>query len=210
MLNGTPLPWLLEDDLDNPGVRYFALRELLGQPEDNTEVRQAKETIMGYGPVPRVLGAQSQEGRWIPQDSKYQSTSWQVVFLAELGVDPQDDGVRAGCEYLLSQTTTANHAFAASLPPVPSTAVHCLNGLFPYALGRLGFSDDPRVEAAFEWQARAITGDLPGERPTQQMDHVASTAGTQRSGNNLMSTLERRHARGLECAAKTNPDGGNT
>ena len=210
MLNGTPLPWLLEDDLDNPGVRYFALRELLDQPEDNPEVRQVKETIMRYGPVPRILGAQSQEGRWIPRDSKYQSTSWQVVFLAELGADPQDDGVRAGCEYLLSQTIAANHAFAASLPPLPSTTVHCLNGLFLYPLGRLGFSDDPRVEAAFEWQARAITGDLPGERPTQQMDHVASTAGTQRSGNNLMSTLERRHARGLECAAKPNPDGGNT
>ena len=28
-LNGDPLPWLLENDPQNPGVRYFALRELL-------------------------------------------------------------------------------------------------------------------------------------------------------------------------------------
>ena len=163
MLNGNPLPWLLEDDLDNSSVRYFALRELLDQSEDTPEVRRAKETIMGHGPVPRILGAQSQEGRWIPRNSKYQSTSWQIVFLAELGADPQDDGVRAGCEYLLSHTIAANHAFASSQPPVPSTAVPCLNGLSLYALGRLGFGDDPRVEAAFDWQARAITGDLPPE-----------------------------------------------
>src|SRR3989304_4769164 len=168
MRNGPPLPWLLEDDLDTPGMRYFALRELLDQPEDNPEVLQAKETIMRYGPVPRILGAQSQEGRWIPRNSKYQSTSWQVVFLAELGADPQDDGVRAGCEYLLSQTIAANHAFAASLPPVPSTTVNCLNGLFLYALEILGFSEAPQVEAAFEGQARPIPGNLPGERPTQQ------------------------------------------
>lgn len=41
-LNDDPLSWLLEPDPDNPGVRYFALRDLLGQPEDDPEVRQAR------------------------------------------------------------------------------------------------------------------------------------------------------------------------
>ena len=30
--NGDALPWLLEEDPQNPGVRYFALRDLLGRP----------------------------------------------------------------------------------------------------------------------------------------------------------------------------------
>ena len=42
--------------------------------------------------------------------------------------------------------------------PVPSTVVHCLNGDLLYALLRLGYAYDPRVQAALEWQVRAITG----------------------------------------------------
>ena len=43
-LNDDPLPWLLEPDPANPGVRYFALRDLLGQPEADPEVRKANHT----------------------------------------------------------------------------------------------------------------------------------------------------------------------
>ena len=50
-LNGDPLPWLLEPDPDNPGVRFFALRDLLGRPEDDLEVRQARADLMTFGPV---------------------------------------------------------------------------------------------------------------------------------------------------------------
>jgi hypothetical protein len=33
-----PLPWLLEIDELNPGIRYFALRDLLGQADDDPEM----------------------------------------------------------------------------------------------------------------------------------------------------------------------------
>ncbi|MFQ5855737.1 MAG: hypothetical protein ACE5LU_08865 [Anaerolineae bacterium] len=52
-LNGDPVPWLLEPDPANPGVRYFALRDLLGRPEDDPEVRQARAAIMTT-PAPPV------------------------------------------------------------------------------------------------------------------------------------------------------------
>ena len=35
-VNGEPLPWLLEHDAQNPGVRYFALQELLGHQSLST------------------------------------------------------------------------------------------------------------------------------------------------------------------------------
>ncbi|MBM3747655.1 MAG: nitrogen fixation protein NifH, partial [Acidobacteria bacterium] len=45
MLNENPIPWLMEPDLNNPGVRYFALRELLDRPEDDSEVQAARAAI---------------------------------------------------------------------------------------------------------------------------------------------------------------------
>ena len=58
MLLGNPLPWLLEDDPENPGVRYFNLRFLLDQPEDSAEARHVRKAIMENGSVPRILAAQ--------------------------------------------------------------------------------------------------------------------------------------------------------
>jgi len=33
MQNSDPLSWLLAVDLDNPGIRYFTLHELLEKPD---------------------------------------------------------------------------------------------------------------------------------------------------------------------------------
>ncbi|MBI2911938.1 MAG: hypothetical protein HYY05_07325 [Chloroflexi bacterium] len=46
-------------------------------------------------------------------------------------------------------------------PPVPSGAVHCLNGNLLAALLRFGYGDEPRVQAPLEWVARAIMGEGP-------------------------------------------------
>ena len=42
-VNDDPLPWLLEPDPQNPGVRYFALTDLLGKPLDDPEVVEARQ-----------------------------------------------------------------------------------------------------------------------------------------------------------------------
>lgn len=57
-------PWLLEFDPDNPGVRYVALRGLLGRPNDDTEVCQPRAATMTTGPIPAILGAQHPDGYW--------------------------------------------------------------------------------------------------------------------------------------------------
>ena len=164
-LNDDPLPWLLEPDPANPGVRYFALRDLLDRPEDDPEVRAARQACMVSGPLPAILDAQYPDGYWVKPGSgyspKYRSTVWQIMFLAELGADPSDARVRRGCEYLLSHAVAANGAFSAYQKPVPNGAIHCLNGNLLCALLRLGYADDPRVQKALDWQARAITGEEP-------------------------------------------------
>jgi len=162
-LNGDPLPWLLEPDPGSPGVRYLALRELSSLPEDAPEVLEARAAVMRTGPVPAILDAQYPAGYWVKPGSgyspKYRSTVWQIMFLAELGADPADERVRRGCEYLLSHGIAANGAFSALQRPVPAGAIHCLNGNLLSALVRLGYAGDPRVQAALDWQARAITGE---------------------------------------------------
>jgi hypothetical protein len=55
--NSEPLSWLLEDDPENPGVKYFALHDLLGAEEGSIGLRRARKDIMEYGPVPRILAA---------------------------------------------------------------------------------------------------------------------------------------------------------
>jgi hypothetical protein len=165
MVNDNSLPWLLEDDPDNPSIQYFTLRDLLDKSEDAPEVRRAREAIMTCGPVPQILAAQEPEGNWIPRGGKYQSTPAQIIILAELGADPGDNRVRSGCEYLLSYSIANNYAFIYfSPPPLPRKAVHCDNGLLVYALIRLGHTDDERVRSALEWQVQAIVGELPANQ----------------------------------------------
>ncbi len=168
------LQWLLEPDPVNPGVRYFALRDLLGCPEDDPEVQQARRDIMSQGPVPQILAAQNPDGSWTPRGGAYQGTGFQLELLAELGADPADERVQRTGQHVLDHTPANNGAFSYVVPPVPSKTVHCHNGMQAYALLRLGFGDDPartgcwrdpRLQAALDWQARMVTGDLlPDQR----------------------------------------------
>jgi len=148
--------WLLE--LDNPSVRYFTLRFLLDLPEDDAEVTAAQRAIMISEPVQKILAAQEAEGYWgKPGDGytpKYQSTAWQILFLAELGANGQDERLFRGCEYWLSQAQSVKHGGFAPL-------IYCLNGNMLWALTALGYADDERLSRSVDWLTGMITGDLP-------------------------------------------------
>lgn len=157
------LPWLLEPDPQNPGVRYFTLRDLLGRSEGDQELDQARRAIMKTGPVPAILAAQHDDGYWARpgggHSPSYQVTVWQIIFLAELGADPNDERVRRGCEYFLANSVAANGGFAMNPRPVPSSVVHCLNGDPVHALLRLGYAADPRLQDALDWLVQTTTGE---------------------------------------------------
>ena len=159
-LNDDPLPWLLE--VENPSVRYWTLRDLLDRDSKDREVLAAKAAILQSAPVKKILAAQKAEGYWYKPgpgySPKYQSTVWQILFLAELGVGGTHQQVRRACDYLLTHTQAAHGGFSAMANAVPSGAVHCLNGNLIWALITLGCEDD-RVRAAVDWLVGAITGD---------------------------------------------------
>lgn len=52
-LKRDPTEWLLEKD--NPSVRYFTLKDILGKEESDNDVRNARKEIMTSGIVPRIL-----------------------------------------------------------------------------------------------------------------------------------------------------------
>jgi hypothetical protein len=163
MVKANPIAWILEKDKKNPSVRYLALFDLLDRPADDPEVITAHRAVMTNGPVPAILEALKSDGSWVKPGGgygpKYRGTVWQIMFLAELGANSSNERVRRGCEYLLSHSIARSGAFSGSQPPLPSGSWHCLNGNLLYALLRLGYAADPRVQAALEWQARAITGE---------------------------------------------------
>jgi hypothetical protein len=87
------------------------------------------------------------------------------MFLDQLGADPADPRVQRACEYALAHSQASNGGFGASgraddmRPPPPSYTLHCLTGNLVRALIGFGWLEDDRVQAAIEWEARAITGE---------------------------------------------------
>ena len=155
------LDWLLEKD--NPSVRHFAQKHLLDRSDDDAEVQSARRAIMRSDPIKKILAAQEPEGYWAKPGSgyagKYRSTTWQILFLAELGADGRNRQIRRGCEYVLDHSQAVHGGFSAYANATPSGAIHCLNGNLIWALIALGYGDDERVQRAVEWLAGANTGD---------------------------------------------------
>jgi hypothetical protein len=157
----TTIEWLLEKDPENPGVRYFALTDLLNRPADDPEVVAARRAVMEQGPVPAILAAQDQAGFWEKPgpgyNPKYRSTVWSIIYLAQLGADPADTRVRAGGEYLLEHARASTGVF--SMTGTPAGNIACLAGNLGAALLDLGFGSDQRLAEALELLARFTTGD---------------------------------------------------
>ena len=151
--------WLLEED--NPSIRYFTLTELLDKQQTDPEVRKAKKAIMTSGVVPKILTKQTKEGYWETPTSfytaKYKGTVWQLIILAELGADPTDDRVRKACEFIL-QNSQHHESQGFSMARAEKTGggrqsgvIPCLTGNMVWSLIRLGYLDDPRIQAGIEW-----------------------------------------------------------
>ena len=149
--------WLLEKS--DPGVRYLALRDLVNA--DAREIKSARAVAHNEGEIAGVLAKMDPEGYWVGPGGgylpKYTSSVWSLIVLAQLGarVD-QDQRIAVASRYYL------DHAFNAggqiSLEGAPSGTVDCLQGNMCASLLDLGYVDD-RLELAFDWMARTLTGE---------------------------------------------------
>ncbi len=167
-LRGDPLPWLL--DLNAPGPRYLALRDLLGAPADDPELASARSAAHRAGPIAAILAQMDPAGFWAKPGPgslpTYRSTVWSIITLAQLGASiDEDERVGRACAYALDHALNRGGQFSMSGPP--SGTVDCLQGNLCWALLELG-STDPRLETAFAWLARSVTGE--GVAPMGERD----------------------------------------
>jgi hypothetical protein len=149
--------WLLEPG--DIGVRYLALRDLVGATVE--EVAQARQQAHAHGPIAQVLAQMHPEGYWEKPGPgygpKYRGTVWSIILLAQLGASCQTDArVERACSYLLDNALTGGGQFSAS--GSPSGTADCLQGNLCASLLDMG-CEDPRLDRAFEWMARSVTGE---------------------------------------------------
>ncbi len=158
-LKGDSLTWLLESD--NPGVRYLALRDLQDLPPNDSELLAAQKDAHAHGPIAAVLANMNPKGYWVEPgpgyNPKYTSTVWSLVLLAQLGASARyDDRIVRACAYFLDQALAEHGQFTTN--GAPSGTADCLQGNMCWALTQLG-CDDPRLERAYDWMARSVTGE---------------------------------------------------
>lgn len=159
LLKENPTPWLLEED--SPDVRYLALRHLADLPEEAAEILAARREAHRAGSIAAILAEMTEPGYWKEPgpgyDPKYWSTVWSVITLAQLGAAPQEDErIAKACAYLLDHALADGEKF--TMNGAPSGTIDCLQGDMCWALAELGCTD-PRLENAFEWMARTVTGE---------------------------------------------------
>jgi hypothetical protein len=173
------LTWLLEPN--NPGARYLALRDLCDLTDDDPELQSARKTAHAKGDIATILAAMNPEGFWeVPGPGyrpKYRSTVWSIIMLAQLGASIQgDERISKGCTHILDHALAKGGRF--SVTGTPSSTADCLQGNLCWALVELGVEDD-RLESAFEWMARSVTGEgvSPKEDKKAELRYYASKCG---------------------------------
>ncbi len=142
--------WLLEEQ--EPSVRYFALTQLLEEPEDDAEVVSAREAIGRVGWAADILAKQKPGGWWMREENlyrpKYLSTNWMLLILSDLGLTKSDPRIGRACELWRDRFSKVDGGFGAD----GAKKSHlCIAGNTARALVNFGYADDPKVRSAFEW-----------------------------------------------------------
>lgn len=161
-MNGDPTEWLLGED--NPSVRYFALRDVLDKSDNDQDVEKSRKAIMNIGPVPKILSKQKSGGYWGVAENfyvkgKYKGTVWQLMVLAELEADPDDERVKRACEFILEHSQDResggfSYMSASSGGGAHGKVLPCLTGNMVWSLIKLGYLKDARVQKGIEWIAK--------------------------------------------------------
>jgi len=153
MMN-VPVDWLLEGD---PWVEYRTRLDLLGQPEDDPQVRLAHQSMLAHPLVQNLVAELSGwPGTVISSHKSAGQPFHKLTFIADLGLKASDPGMDAIiCRILEHQSDEGPFQLSTNIP------VHfggtgtdlwawalCDAPLIVYALAKFGLQDDPRVKDA--------------------------------------------------------------
>lgn len=149
--------WLL--GADNPSASYLALTGLLDRPEGDPDAAVARSAIPSQRQAQAILNAQWPEGYWmhpgVGYSPKYKASTWQVIFMAQMGM-PRTLATDRACGYLLDNARLPNGLFTAD--KTARGAIPCLSGNLLRAMRKLG-CDDPRLDESSEALSVAVVRD---------------------------------------------------
>ncbi len=151
------IDWLVSRE--NPGVRAVALRDLLGRPAKDPELRRARQALP-RDPFLRDLLALARTrlvpSPPVPLERRYDGGMWLALFLTEFGADAALPVLRHAGDVLLARWEKAFVDLERGREngldaPLFSAALR--------VLARTGKGGDPRVVRGAEWIARrAVSG----------------------------------------------------
>jgi hypothetical protein len=146
------LHWLLEKD--QPSIRFRALTELLGRPEKDPYVRDAKREILEHGWAAEILSQRDRSGGWgdgrSPYVPKYTSTNWRMLVLSDLGLTCEEPAIRDACDYWMAGLAAKGDRLGGTSGGTPH---YCIAANMARALILFGYADDGRVRRTMEWLA---------------------------------------------------------
>jgi len=187
-LKADPTDWLLEPG--DPGVRYLALRDLADAGEK--EIKAARRKAHCEGPLALVLDAMNPAGWWVHPGNVYapkcRGTSWSIIALAQMGGSVEEDQrISAACLYLLDNALAKGGQFSSGGEAFKTC--NCFQGNMLASLIELG-SRDERLDAAYEWTARTVTGeDLPAQVTRDGLTEAGGSSGKLYSFNYVSGPL---------------------
>lgn len=118
------------------------------------------------GPIAKILSKMNPDGYWVKEGAgyspKYRSTVWSLLMLAQLGADMEmDERIARAVDYYLVHAVNPDGQI--SHDHLPNGTFDCLQGNMCFALYSLGCRDE-KMEAAFDWMARTVTGEGMGKQ----------------------------------------------
>jgi hypothetical protein len=125
--------WLLDSD---PAIRWQVMRDLTDEPRKVFEAERARVAGEGWGA--HLLGLQADDGMWGggAYSPKWISTTYTLLLLRQLGIDPVDSQVRAATELVRDRVVMGGK----SHPFFEYTTEACVTGM-ALALGSYFLED---------------------------------------------------------------------
>ena len=146
------LDWLLEPE--NPSVRYRTLTELLRIPKNDPEAQMARAAIPESPVVKHIFTKMHPDGYWLHRGvgagvsyAMSGSTHFVLAYLAELGLDREDDRIARAVErYLSLKEPDRPNPNIWEIPPDYRLHQSCLYAYNLRTFMMLGYRHDPRIQ----------------------------------------------------------------
>jgi len=145
------LSWLLEDD--NPSVKYFTMKDILGEEIGAKETHDLNREILKSEPAKSILELQNSQGWWYEDNFTfkpyYKNTFWQLYFLSQLGINKSSETIDKAARLIIKHMQNEKGSFHSAGSNSGNLA--CMQGITLEMLLRLGYADEDFMKKAISF-----------------------------------------------------------